>query len=686
MEQRKQKNTKRYALLGVAAFAAVYILLVDAIGGVSATDQLLFLAAQVAFVLIPGLAITLIVNPPGDIVKLLIVSYMIGFGVVVGEYFLFSALGLHAHMTVCMSAVSAVGIYGIYRKRDTLKRTKTDMRAAGAYGIFLAAVLVAVLAIGLTTYRTPDLSPTGSAYLYQDVAWNTGNTVSLAWGLPVQDIHVDGFSFGYHYFVNAFLAPLYNMLGISAYTLYVKLLAIVQVFIFTGGLYLLFSLLFKNKWLRVCAAGATALCSALILQHMFWYAYATPLSMGLACAAAYFFIRFSRKMDTASVKDRDFLMFLMLLMVATGVKTLLAVGVIAGAGILILAQIFYRKKNTANLLLAGVVLLAAVAGLYVGMVYGTHTFNSLQRAFAAPMWMGAAPEYYLKALEIFPGMPELLVKIMCYPVYLAENYLVLVVAVILILVALGKKKAGYRRIRLFLLAGIVTGLVAASVLYQPGMSNLFFLEGTLPLCAFALFLSVKEHMDNKRLDASEKRMFYVIMGAVFAFQAVFNIGVLQNDYTNGLPAVGRTGAVSQYDSITAGQYEGMLWLKNETAKDAVFATDRQHYTPSGTLADARYYYYTAFSERQCYAEGYNYISTHNADFERVIDDRYYAMLGVYANDPASIERLIADGVDYLVATRFLHPDFTLDNRYGTLAYENADIAIYALGSPGAADS
>jgi hypothetical protein len=466
----------------------------------------------------------------------------------------------------------------------------------------------------------------------------------------------------------------------------VKLLAVVQVVLFTGGLYLPFTLLFKNKWLCAAAAGAAALCVALTLQHMFWYASATPVAMGIAMAAAYYFIRFSKKMDTASIKDRDFLMFLLLMLVATGVKTLLAAGVIAGAGVLILAQIFYRKRNGKNMLLVGAALLLGVAGLYLGLVYGTHTFNDLQRAFAAPMWMGAAPAYYVKALEIFPQTPDLLVKIMCYPVYLAENYLVLVVAGILLLAALGMRRAGYRRIRLFLLSGIVTGLAAASVLYQPGMSNLFFLEGTLPLCVFALCLAVKERMEDKRQGAPEKWVFCAIVGAAFAFQAVFNLHILWNDYTNGLPAVSRTGAVSQYDSITTGQYAGMLWLRDETPRDAVFATDRQHYTPTNILADGRYYYYTAFSERQCYAEGYNYISTHDPDFERVIDKRYNIMAGVYAGDPAAVERLIADGVDYLVATRFLHPDFVLDARYGAPVYENTDITIYRLNAGGTSDS
>jgi len=675
---KNDRKAKPIEWLAVAAFVAVYVILANVIGNISIGDQLMFLAAQLVFVLIPGMAVTLVVNAPNNRIGFLIVSYMTGFGVVIGEYFLFNAVGLGGHMLICMAAVPALSIYAIYKKRAKWKLIKSDARAEAAYGAYLGAMLIVILAVTLTAYNTPDLSKTGSSYIYQDLTWNVGNTVSLSNGMPVMDIHVDGFTFGYHFFINAFLAPFKNILGISAYTLYVKLLPIVQVVIFTGGMYMLFSLLFKNKWACIGVAGVATMCSALIMQHMLWYAFATPVSMGLVLAAAYYFIRFSKKMDTATIRDRDFIMFMILLVVATGIKTLLAVGVIAGAGILILAQILYRRKNIRHMIAAGVILVAAVAGLYFGLVYGTHAYNSLQRAFAAPMWMGAPPEYYLRALEIFPGLPDIVVKIMCYPIYMVENYLVLVVAVILILTALGKKKAASVRIRLFLLSGIICGFVAASVIYQPGMSNLFFMEGTLPLCVFALFMSLNENRENGKLDNVEKTAFSLIIAAVFAFNIILNINILRNDYTNGMPAVGRTGATSPYDSITEGQYEGMLWLKNETDGDAVFVSDRQYYTPSGTLADARYYYYTAFSERQCYLEGYNYVSVHNANFREIIDDRSYTVMGAYSNDPASLEQLVSDGVDYIVATRFIHPDFVLAPEYGEMVFENGDIAIYEL--------
>ena len=229
------KKIKPAWLLVLAAAVVVFIALADVWGHVRVADQLLFLASQIVYVLLPGFALLTIIKPEADLVRALIVSYLIGMGVVIGEYFLFYALGLQDYMLLCMSAVSALSVFALWRKRELVSQVRLDTSSALAYGALLMAFLFAVLAFTISKYNTPDVVEFDRVYLYQDMGWNVGNVTGIESGFPIMDIHVDGFTFGYHYFSNVFAAVFKNILGLSAYTIFMKLIAIVQVVVMTGG-------------------------------------------------------------------------------------------------------------------------------------------------------------------------------------------------------------------------------------------------------------------------------------------------------------------------------------------------------------------------------------------------------------------------------------------------------------------
>ncbi|MEG1656889.1 MAG: hypothetical protein RR292_05350, partial [Christensenellaceae bacterium] len=89
-------------------------------------------------------------------------------------------------------------------------------------------------------------------------------------------------------------------------------------------------------------------------------------------------------------------------------------------------------------------------------------------------------------------------------------------------------------------------------------------------------------------------------------------------------------------------------------------------------------YYSAFSERQFYIEGYNYINTYQKDFQKIIDARLATMKAVYTGDDAAIAQLKADGVAYLISSTFATPEFVLPAQYGEPVFKNEGITIYQL--------
>ncbi len=669
-------------LMCCIAFGAAFIMGADSMGGLSVTDQLLFLLAQAAFVLIPGWALPLAINPQRDMPSFFILSYMLGIGVVIAEYFLFYALGLKDILLLCMSIVSAFSIFVIYKKRAAMRPVRSKV-ANPAFFVLLGVLLVIALSTAVSNYNVPPEG--GRTFIYQDLAWNTGNVASIAHGFPVMDIHISGLSFGYHFFANVFLAVFQNILGISSYLLNIKLLAIVQAFVLAGGLYLLFSTLFKNKWAAAGASVVALLCCTVAMQHYMWYAYATPIGMGFSLAAAACFIRFMKRMDSAKLSNGHFITFLILLAVAAGTKSLAAGGVIAGAGIVLLSQIL-RRRNVKTMLFAGILTLVVFVGLYAVMVYGTHSPNSLTRQFAATMYAETPeqPAYYTALREALPSLPITAAKLLVYPLFLLLKYPVTVFSLVLLFVALILQlrkgaKHGWPlhsgRMKLFLFGGILVSLAVMSVVSQPGESQVLFLEGTVPLSVFALFYLAAEAWGGGKL-------LRTAVCAITAFALGWGVCVtsraLYADSQN-LPSRNNsqeTLAQNPYDSISRGEYEAMLWLKQNTPEDAIFATDRHYFVPAVGMDVARYYYYTAFSERQAYLEGYNYISTHEENYGEIIDQRLVVTEGLLANDPDAAARMAADGVRYFVASGLISPGYVMDESIGRPVFQNGDIVIY----------
>ncbi len=674
-ERKKSVWDNRWWILFLGAFVLIAMVLVNQRGNVGYQDQLLFLITQIAFVLIPGMALLLLFRFSGGTAAFAVLAYGAGIGIALAVYFICYALGLKDYLTLLMTAVLGGSVFVLWRRRTALKKIEVDNRGAWAASVLGAAVVLAVIYTAVSVYNTPDVSG-GTTYIYQDLVWNAGSVTAAENGLPVMDIHIKDFTFGYHFLANVFLAVFKNMLGMSSYLLFCRMLPVVAAVVYAGAMYLLFSRLFKSKWAAAGAAGAAVLVSTTALQHMLWYAYATPLGLGFAMLAAYCFMRFMDRIETARATDGNFLLFLVFLALASGTKAPFAGGVLAGAGIVLLIQLL-RKKNVKTVLIAGVAALAVFAAVYVSLVYQTYAFNGLTPAFASIMWaVDPAPAYYTAAVAAFSGtLPMVVIKLMTYPLFMILNFPTVVAAVVLLIVSLARHKKQQTLLKAFLLGAIIVGFLLTSVTYQPGMSNQFFLDGVVPLSVFALFLTLTE---GWRKTAGKAAVCCIAVAAM-ALAAFFAVsGLFSAAQWIGAREGENAGATLPYGAITQEEYEGMLWLRENTPEDAVFASDRQYFTGVEDVYNARYYYYTAFSERQCYLEGYNYVSTHEPAFETVIEERVAVLRGVYANEAGAIEALREAGVDYLAVSSLLHPDFVPDGETAQLVFENSGIEIYCL--------
>ena len=355
---------------------------------------------------------------------------------------------------------------------------------------------------------------------------------------------------------------------------------------------------------------------------------------------------------------------------AIGTKSLFAVILIAGAGIVFLVQII-RRKNALQMFFGGLSMLGVLAFMMLTMVVGTHTYNSLSIDFLTPM-LAENPAYYQSLLS---SIGTLGAAAVAYPVYLFFKHTVLLLAsVMLVCFLIRKRKADLTAI--FLLSGILAGIIAASVFFQPGYSNALFMEAAVPFGVFGVYYVLKDSWNGESIKKAAKIVLVCIAAGVLAVGVISTARLVVQDWKQKIE---NQYNVSLYDGISVFEYEGMKWLYENTPEDAIVASDRYYFVPGEDPYYARYFYYTAFSERTNYLEGYYYINTYEDDYQQIIDDRLTLLKRVYyEGDPDALAELADQGVDYLVSSQFATPAFWLDTRFGETVFQNDGITIYRL--------
>lgn len=665
-------------IISIIAFAVLFVVLLSTVGGTGFVDAALFAIAQVVFVLLPGMAVVLFIKPELEKISFYAASYLTGIGIVIAEYYLFYAIGLGEFLLAIMCAISALSVVGVIWKRKAVPKKQECEK--DSWGIFacIAAVLILVLVFTIAPVNVPGADGTYANY-YQDMLWNTGNIAQISHSFPITDIHISGFSFIYHYFTYVFMGVFHNVLGISAFVLNFKLLAAVQVVVLFFGTYLFATQIAKSTWLRIVLSAAMVFGSTVVMDHMLFYAYATPFAIGFMMAAAYFFVRYIKKIETAKILDADFILFIIMLVITCGSKGLFAAVVMAGAGIAMLFMLF-KKKNAKVILLHGVLTLLIGGAVLIYLTFGLGTINGFSLAFATPM-QETAPSYYIAAQDALAGtLGSAGVKLIVYPLYIFANHLIIAVALIWLLVNMIKFRKEGVRLEIFLFFAVLFGFVCASVIYQPGLSNMLFMTGAFPFAVCGVVRCARrtyKGADYQKITVALLASIVLAIGVGTAVQAEMGNANTAMGYRASADA-----GLAREDKISVAEYEGMLWLKENTEADTVFATDRHYYAHIEDIAYARFYYYTAFSERASYIEGFNYISTREQDFLEKVYNRVEIINRALENDAAAIETLIKDGVDYIVVTKFMRPGFVLDARLGQNVFENEDIAIYELEGVG----
>lgn len=666
----------RAALLTGASACAVMLLsaLAAMFLGVSASAALRFAAFQIFLLFLPGAALSALLLRERETGPLgfVFVSYALGYALNMIEYFAVAAIGLTetAAASLCISA-SAVVVFavltGIRRKvgngQSALMKVRGFKKKDIPHLVLFILFYIVVFFGYSARYTVPSVSEPVKSYHADALFW-VENAASLKKAFPPEEFRLSGTPLFYHYFASAWVALAGLVTKADTFSLSYALYPFGKCLLLFGGLYcaahvwferererllLLLILLFTTGFERYSCINYTAHIVTLPFGFDIALAYGAYFLAGL-------YLQYREERFSIPVCAMTAAAFL----TCAGHKAPLALVLLVFAGVLCLhwlagglradgpaakAQIGKAFSNGVSAL----VCFTAVMVVCVGFLTGSESrvnagkFSHCGLLAASPLY----EEYRAAALSGVSGLKKLAAYLgAMVKLVFSIHPLIMLLVIMGIVVLIVRRKGDFIDLALLLTfaAGMCMGLFNA----QEGVSQMYYcMAAFIPGVLFGLRSCTYIGDKRTKLFWPVLAVLLLLTGSRFALRT-------------GLPAEISGGKQSSASEITESDrvsgrcfclpdYEALVWVRDNTPRDAVIVTDRSVLTDTDN-----YMYYGAFSERANYIEGDRYFyGTYVA--ERAA--RRETVRALYANDPSSIETMRDAGVSYVIRTKSLAPDY-----------------------------
>jgi hypothetical protein len=264
-----------------AALVATVILASWLLSGVPVASATLFVGYELAYVLLPGCLLYLLLSPaPGELPRVLALSWPAGYALELGAYALTAALGVRG--CFAFLPLIAAGVLGppALRRHGTgwMRRTATDVRGAlagrgervddaqrGELAALCAAIGAAVVLLALTFFAADPLPGLArSVVYYVDNVWDISIAAETLHHWPITEPYVAGHSpLHYYYGVFLHLAAITQVTGVALSTTVLRLFPTAAIVVIALQLWALSRSLTRARWV-----GPLAVTLLLVLEDV----------------------------------------------------------------------------------------------------------------------------------------------------------------------------------------------------------------------------------------------------------------------------------------------------------------------------------------------------------------------------------------------------------------------------------
>lgn len=527
----------------------------------------------------------------------------------------------------------ALGGYQLYLNRDKLKPDFLFKENSWVSYLTFAGFCSAFVICVLLPYARAD--KVTNFYVHQDMMWSVGNAASVHLGFPLQDMRFADTPLNYHYLSDATAGLLGLASGQPAYESLCFYWYLPVAIVLIAGLYqtakkfcdsdllcrfipfiVLFTIKFGGEFhylsnINGQGSATLTLCGGLLLagivsQDDFRFKNLDTIKkicFAVCCVAIGFTIS----------------------MFKSTIGALFCLAVLASC----IVGFFTRKTKAEHIIMC--------TGLAAG--FGIAYIFILSNAINNLVFDG-----WDKLANIFTVLPEIGIG---FWIYLA----------CLVFSLINFKKLSF--LQLCANAMCIGGIVAYMTYYHYSASQVYFIIIAIPMMWLANSDFLSRYLFNKQAFDTSKLSFvfkkqvlgYIFMGVILAFALDNSLNLIPNA-RSGVQAMLRIFDLRLYDYeesyVTADDYEAMVWLRENTGPDDIFATNRNNkYYQAG---EGTFHYYTAVSQRACFLESYRYCMDYSGMYHEVV--RRLEDVSDYifhrADEVGAFSMAMHEGIDYLV--------------------------------------
>lgn len=658
----------------------------------SVCGLLLFFLYILVYIMIPGLFIEDVISNKEDRVSThLARGFFLGWVFIIACYFAADILEAVAILYAAGPIITVIYVVR-YAKRnsnsDIRKRIKRIKKLPSSVYLFVLIVFL----LSMTSTQFDYISPAycDYSYLQIDRAYHAGIINSLAQGYPVENPWVHERLMSYHIFTELLYAIPVKLFGLTSDFVLMSCSPYLITSVFTVSLYSFYREMVKrvDRLGLYCIGFASAnMCmfKAFAVSYAGHHIYSNINSFGLGICVVFVLIPMLKVLNSVDkTKVREIAVFAVLIMLLTGIKGPIGVTIIAGLWGTVVLGIVLRRISLRAIIPVAVFSTAFIA-IYCAFMGGSggSSGNSI-------ISLG-------KVAEIFFLNDEIVIPLKVLGVNVAIRKAVLLFVITtcmymaflvpfavgtireIVLVLSGKREFAVERVTVYACA--IVGYVALLIFDYSGHSQVYFgfvSTSLAPIIAFWLFEDISD----------STRIWKKTVCGIFAVMMTISSLLFTYDLVNQTKEAIKNYKYRNeelhdcYRDITKGEYEAMMWLRNNTPQEALIVSDRysscaiNEYDYTNRWHNC-HFLYAAYSERFQYLEGSGFSlgeSENNLRRKMIdINNSFYDAENESRGDEA---RRI--GVDYVVVSKRFNNPGNLENEDYKKCFENEDIDIYQI--------
>jgi hypothetical protein len=671
------------------SLASAYSAITGLVFKISVADILANIYLQFFITFIPGLALYALTRKKEDHwLHILALAFALGYGINILEYFLLMPFGLGNFLKFFAPFASLLSIFILIKKPIHCP----PPRITGLQESVPVVLFFIVLIIDVLVYSGTNASPliTGSATYNRDIQFWVNNTVGLLLNFPPQAPYLDGFTLHYHYFSNIRVAFSSLVSNIDIFTLSFPLYPLTKSLLLIGGLnYFLdvFNAAKKQKALLMTAIILSTGIESISIVTNFHHFHLTPFGLDVGFAFGAFFIASFLEQFNSSDAPLDWASYVATILfyaILVGAKAPLAGALSIFPAVLCLSWFFKKKYAHCFAFGIGIATLFLTISIYcVGMFSALNHLSDAQRMQV----------YTIDNLLITYRFPSVFMNLfisIAFRAFAAQPLLILLSAIASIKFFFERCSRKFKNmdisVKLALISTAMISVALSQMIDHDGRSQMYFMIAAyLPMAALSIDALVYPHQGRNRFVQKGLTAVSLLLLAAQIYAFLFAawggysaVKSLKAGYRNisGSKAAIPIDSTRTLLSIEKSDVEGLQWIRENTPRDALLAVDRATFSADDTN-NTDYFSYVMFSERQTFIEGTSMSYVLNDVNEELIAQRQRLTKAVFANSTEAYETLKAEGVDYIVQTKWVTPEFEPNSNL-TLVHETDSLNIFKV--------